>query len=136
MSRSAAQRDPLTTEPSKPGCPADRFWPILSDFTDPSHLVGAQSGLYCLYDADDRPVYIGQSQNLTARLRQHRASPPAPWTSARVLCTPHLDDSERLQCEALLIVQHLPRGNRAIMLGLSDGRLWEIKFPSRRRRKK
>lgn len=83
------------------------------------------SGIYCLYD-NGQLVYIGQSYNILGRLAQHRRAKQYTFTDATFL--PIYDEGERLRWEGIFILFYHPPGNRAIYLGLRDGKVWEIGY--------
>lgn len=112
--------------------------PDILDFQDEEHLEPATSGLYLLY-AGAELVYVGQSSNIGVRIVEHQRSDKA-FNTFRFYPMPDL--SSRLRAEGILILKYLPKYNRALNLGMSEGRVWEIRWraPSsrtspRRRRK-
>jgi len=79
---------------------------ILTDF-DPLEPKDWPSdpGVYILYDVTERPVYVGESQEIAARMRQHRAD--KFWFNYPIVATASYikirGRDERLKVEKLLI---------------------------------
>jgi hypothetical protein len=88
---------------------------------------GPVPGVYLLFD-DAALVYIGQSHDIRARLAQHRRESLKTFHSAKFYYVPDL--VSRVKFEGILVLFHLPKYNRALNLGLHEGRVWEIKWRS------
>ena len=62
------------------------------------------AGVYVLYDKNSRPVYVGQSQNIYERLKDHSEK---WWYRKEIVCDAsfiEIDDKElRRQVESILI---------------------------------
>lgn len=107
----------------------DPFDPALADsFIDPPDFP-FYPGLYIFRNATGAAIYIGQSQNVPQRLKEHKRR--ARWypkvSSVKVLL--EVDPSTRLCAEAVLQLRYRPRYCRAIKLSLAnDGTLHEIQF--------
>lgn len=86
------------------------------------------SGLYALFQ-DDVLVYIGQSEHIHRRLREHRMDGAKVFN--RVLFYQLDDPSSRLRAEGILILTHMPTDNKALNLGMKLGKVWEIRWRSR-----
>ncbi len=107
----------------------DPFDPALADsFIDPPDFP-FYPGLYIFRNTAGVPIYIGQSQNIPQRLKEHARR--ARWYhknhSVKVLL--EVDPSTRLCAEAVLQLRYRPRYCRAIKLSMAhDGTLHEIQF--------
>lgn len=101
--------------------------PNLTEFKSEAWLdrSGRVGGIYLLYK-DDVVVYIGQSANVASRLKTHRKEALKEFHTARVY---PLDDLQsRVILEGILILYFRPPYNRGLNLGLSCGRVWEVKW--------
>lgn len=93
------------------------------------------AGVYTLLDAAGIPVYIGQSGDFRHRTAHHRAHKPWREEIANILVCHCPDPSDRLALEGQLILKYRPKYNKALMLGLNDGRVHEIRWSKYNRRK-
>ncbi|MEE8522149.1 MAG: GIY-YIG nuclease family protein [Gemmatimonadota bacterium] len=86
-------------------------------------------GIYVLSDADGGVIYVGESGDVTRRLKQHARD--KRWykkvvTVRSIFCS---DRDLRLTGETLLILRHRPRHNRAIMIGLdATAKVYPLQF--------
>lgn len=111
----------------------DLFALKLDDFRPLDSLEAwrqAGPGLYALWDKEGSLLYIGQSGSIIGRQGAHRKR---KWGKdiEKVTCFPGLRSaSDRLIAEAVLILRHFPRHNRAVKLGLSAQKrtVCEIQF--------
>lgn len=116
------------------------MWPLLADLPttddfEPEAALAeraATPGLYLLFADGPEPVYVGQSRNIRVRLATHRREGKKVFHTARFY--PVGSEQSRLILETVLIALLRPPLNRGLMLGIADGRLWEIKWPGRKRR--
>ena len=115
---------PLTT------LPRDFDWRPESELMDGERAPG----IYMLL-LQGKVVYVGQTSHLLLRLAQHRAEGRKQFSKALVYHMPDSSESERLWTEGALICLYRPPANRAWNVGMSDGKVWEIGFGRRRRRK-
>ena len=106
------------------GVPPDLL--SLKNFKPESELaIEPTPGLYILF-RESTIVYIGQSGDIRERLRTHRKEGKKIFDRVtHCFCD---DLSERLRLEGILILLHTPKYNRALLLGLSNGRTHEIRF--------
>ena len=84
-------------------------------------------GVYA-YLRKGRPVYIGQSQHIPTRMREHRGK---KWfeedLEIRVLWCQ--DEEVRFLTETIMILRERPRWNRGVKVGMTtSGRLYELHF--------
>lgn len=117
------------------------MWPFLQDLPSrddfrSENLLGSvpTAGLYILL-REDVIVYVGHSSHLQSRLRTHRREATKDFDQA--IWYHVAEESSRLRLEGILILGLLPAYNRGLNLGMSRGRVWEVKWPSsspRRRR--
>lgn len=78
-------------------------------------------GVYVLADADDKPLYVGASNDIARRIKQHRDRKPHWWRSVADVWTYPTDTrSEAHDNEQRLIQELRPPFNR--MLRSSPGR--------------
>jgi excinuclease UvrABC nuclease subunit len=108
----------------------------LQDVLQPPDLskfrpIEARPGVYLLFNEGGEIVYVGQSCNCARRIQEH-AKTPKVFSNAQFYHLP--SENARLILEGILILYFRPVYNRGINLGLSCGRVWEIKWPSARRR--
>ncbi|MFA4972400.1 MAG: GIY-YIG nuclease family protein [bacterium] len=96
--------------------------------------------MYLLLDKDDQVVYVGQTQNLRARQRQHNMSAKTQkldhvavaWFDPGI---PSLHT--RLVVESILVVTRCPVGNSALLLKITkNNQLAEIRYARKPRLKK
>lgn len=74
-------------------------------------LDPVQSGVYLLWDADNTPLYVGESCNVLRRIGDHLGTPEIVAQVARVSIVP-CDEVERRALEAFLIAYYRPALNR------------------------
>jgi GIY-YIG catalytic domain-containing protein len=110
-------------------------WPTLADLPRPDQFKSEDDlaqesrpvcGLYILINLSGDVVYVGQSSNIQARLRQHRRDATKKFRTLEYY--PLDSELSRLQLEAILILALLPRHNRALALGLAPGKVWELAY--------
>lgn len=98
--------------------------PSLNEFKNERDLPASPvAGVYLLL-AESAIVYIGQSQNIRQRLRDHRREGKKRFDHA--VWYPIPDKMSRLLTEGILILAELPMYNRQVALGLSGGKAWEL----------
>lgn len=108
----------------------DPFDPdLLDSFVDPDSIAFPfYPGLYVCRNGSGVPIYIGQSKNVPARLKEHRRKKWWPKVDSVAVC-PEAHEDARLCAEAVLQLRTRPRFCRAIKLQLcNDGHLCEIQF--------
>lgn len=104
----------------------------------PSRKPLREASLYCcgavygLWSDAGELIYVGQTQNLAARLAQHRTDRKKREAVAfSFVAIDSLD--RRLEVETVEIVHRRPRLNQAIMIRLcKDGTLAEIRYKRKR----
>lgn len=108
----------------------------LDEFDSIDDLPIIHPGVYVICDGD-RPLYVGQSQNVQSRLMVHRREKKWFPQELRLLISPVLvTETARLLLETLLILRNHPPHNRMIKLGLNaDGTLSELMFLRTRRKR-
>lgn len=87
-------------------------------------------GVYA-YLRDGQPLYIGQSCDVRRRLAQHARDKRKKWPAAatHIRAIVEADYEARLVAETILILQHRPRYNQSIKIGIAaNGRLRELQF--------
>ncbi len=87
----------------------------LAEIEDPIPAV------YTLWKGRDC-IYVGHSQHLRARLRQHSAD--KDWDHLEFYLVP--DKVDRLRLEGVMILALRPLLNKGLHLGLSPDRVWEL----------
>jgi hypothetical protein len=103
--------------------------PDLESSKDEDYLAseeGPVQGVYRLLDASGTTVYVGQSSNIKLRLAQHRKEQTKLFEYA--LLYQIEAETTRLRWETILIMQYLPKYNKGLYLGLSSGKVWEIRW--------
>lgn len=99
-----------------------------------AHLAssaGPVAGVYLLMQ-DDKVRYVGQSSNISLRLKQHRKEQKKRFN--KVLFYHIVSEIARLRLEGILILWYVPIYNRGINLGLANGdNVWEIRWKRPRR---
>lgn len=87
-------------------------------------------GVYVFCSDDGTPTYVGQSQQPRTRCRKHLRDGRSFAEGATEVLFFDLDDHEaRLVLETVLILQHRPRFNQTIKIGISNsGALRELQF--------
>lgn len=122
--------------PDRPG-PTTLPLPTRSETTSPvsskseTELGAAPVGGVYVLLLGDCIVYVGQSADIRERLRTHRKEGVKKFDSA--VFYPVDDPTDRLRTEGILILQHLPIHNAALLLRISHGRVSEIRFSHKRR---
>lgn len=99
-------------------------FPDLAEFEPEASIQRGRGGVYLLYSGS-MLVYVGQTQDLTKRLAQHRAERVKEFDMVLIY---HEDDlASRLRIEGILHLKYLPRYNHAILLGTDGltGKVWE-----------
>lgn len=81
--------------------------------------------VYVFIDADDRPLYVGQSGQIRSRISQHRSVSPWWKDAARVRITAASDRDGALALEGRLIAELAPLHNVA-----GNPRYCRIEHPS------
>ena len=113
--------------------------PTLQDFLTPEAFrrqwpSGRVPGIYLLLRRG-HIVYVGQSSKLLLRIQDHKRDAKKDFDEVRYWpCDGSA--SFRLRLETILIATYLPRYNRGVHLGLSGGKMWEIRWPRSRTSKK
>lgn len=105
----------------------------MEDFRPLESLGGLERyrpGLYALWGADDELLYIGQSNSIIGRQAAHRKR---KWGAdiRKITALPGIESaSDRLIAEAVLLLRHFPRYNKAVKLALSPTKrsVAEIQF--------
>jgi hypothetical protein len=82
---------------------------------------------------DECVVYVGQTSNLRARLKQHRSKLLSKYTTWVVKWQPEPDESRRLQLETCYIMVYLPNQNKAVNIGIANPRVWQIRWKRKSR---
>lgn len=75
--------------------------------------------VYCLVNAKDVIVYVGQTSCLRRRIAQHVSNPRIErleWDSVHVFAPQILSQHRRLQIEAVLMALAVPKGNQLLAL--------------------
>jgi excinuclease UvrABC nuclease subunit len=113
----------------------DLFNLTLANFAPLTELPAIVSGVYCIYDEEDTLLYVGQSCDVRSRISRHRRK---KWGGAiaRIEVVRIGRESDRLIAEAVYILRHFPRHNKAVKLGLSHahGTVRELQFLPHRKR--
>jgi hypothetical protein len=97
--------------------------PTTQEFLPTEGLPEFVPGVYLLLGLAGEVVYVGHSQNVALRLRQHRAEAKKCFNTALFYHVQDLDT--RLRIEGILILTLLPPYNKALLLGFADGKIWE-----------
>lgn len=91
-------------------------------------------GVYLLW-SEGSIVYVGQSGRCLDRVAEHRREAKKRFDKVWVLPCP--DHAERLRVEAMLMLEHMPKYNRALCLGFDKtGRCYELGFVLAKTRKR
>lgn len=91
---------------------------MLDNFEDITHILGDKYCVYALYSSEDILLYIGYTQNVHMRLRQHLTRAEIPFT--RVWACYVATESDALGLEHVLIVRHKPPYNKQIYDYIGD----------------
>ena len=108
--------------------------PESSEFQDEAVLADHPEpypGVYLLINDAGEVVYVGQSHDCEVRIGTHRRERTKLFTTTQLYH--ETDRSARLKIEGMLILSLTPQYNKALYLGVHDGRVWEIGFKAPRK---